>query len=330
MLAVAGLALVAAVALAWERVVWEVTLPVSDRSAEVVLQVPPGATGLDLLDRLEAEGLFQPTMLQTFYVQRMRVRRPFVPGEYRFGSSSSLLRLFEDVEAGRVVEHTVGLRPGMTASEISEVLQARGFARRRDFLRAVASPALARVLGVPSATLDGFLYPDVYALKRGLSADALAATMVTRFYEVASDSWFEAVNGRGHTTAELVRIAGLLQVAPVEAKEWAIYARLLWTRHDERQTLHPRPRVHASGATVLFGPEDPPGPVSPVPNPGEYALRAAAYPAAGQPRYLVRRASGELAYCADLECFWEALGNRRRPALPAPEPLEPRPSFEVD
>lgn len=291
--------------LIWDRMLGQVTTPRDPNAEDVVLIVPRGADSGRVLRLLRQAGLAREARLVDLYVHRVRRSAEPQPGEYRLSAASSLVQILETIEAGDVVTHTVVLRPGWTAEQMADVLAEADVVPRRAFLGAVRDPEVARLLGVPAETLDGFLLPDVYAFARGRSGLEVARALVERFYEAAPVVDFPEGPGR---TRDLIRVAGLLERAPVPPKEWRLYAGLLWNRLELGQTLMPR---DADGdARVLFGPFDrDPGPEapSPRPNPGLEALRAAAHPARPGARFLVRREDGGFAYCGDLDCFYEAL-----------------------
>jgi UPF0755 protein len=177
---------------------------------------------------------------------------------------------------------------------------------RRAFVRVVRDARFASILGVPAESLDGFLFPDVYAFPMASDPHAVAETLVGRFYATAP---VEVFPQRVGATRDLVIIAGLLERSPVPRKDWRLYASLLWSRRKSGQSLVPR-RAAGGANRVVFGPFDRSEPQlhgPRRPNPGLDALRAAARPADPPARYLVRREDGGFAYCADLDCFYAAL-----------------------
>lgn len=305
--ALLGLALVGFFVLSWDRVLWEVTTPRNPAGEDVVVIVPPSADAARVLEQLRARDLVRSSRLTGLYVRAMRDSEPLHPGEYRLSPALSLVQMLETIEAGDVVVHTVVLRPGWTAERMGEVLEEKAVVDRSEFLRSVRDPEMARLLGVPAESLDGFLFPDVYAFPRGMAAEDVAKALVARFFEsVPTESFPEGVGA----TRDLVRIAGLLEAAPVPTKDWRLYAGLLWARRESGQTLMPRPEGLRGEDPVLFGPYDPRADrwaTRALPNPGLEALRAAARPARPAPRFLIRREDGGFAYCADLDCFYDAL-----------------------
>jgi UPF0755 protein len=305
--ALVALAVVGAVVIVWDRVLNEVTTPVDPAASDVTLIVPRGADERHVLRLLHQGGLVSPSRWVDTYVARMRVAGRVVPGEYRLSAASSVDQLFDTVASGRVVTHTVVVRPGATAEAIGAELERASIVSRRAFVRAVRDPGVARVLGVPAESLDGFLFPDVYAFPLGASELEVAARLVERFQATAPVSTFPGGVGAAR---DLVIIAGLLEGAPAPRKDWPLYASLLWTRRRAGQALVPTPAARDGRDRVIFGPFDRReaevhGPARP--NPGLDALRAAARPADPPARFLVRRDDGGLYFCGDLDCFYAAL-----------------------
>lgn len=299
------LALVAVVVVVWDQMLQRVTTARAFAAHDVTLRVPEGADEASVLELLRESDLVSEDRLIDLYVDHVRRPAPLVGGEYRLNASSSLVQIFETLEAGDIVTHTVVLQAGWTAERIAEALAEADIVSGPAFLRTVRDPEVARILGVPSESLDGFLMPDVYAFPRGRSGFEVARALVDRFHEAAPvDVFADAPGG----VRDIVRIAGRLESAPVPPKEWRLYAGLLWNRLNLGQTL--TPRRGAAEDRVVFGPSDGaprPSPGRLRPNPGPEALRAAARPAATGARFLVRREDGGFAYCGDLDCFYEAL-----------------------
>lgn len=302
-----ALAVVAVVVFFWDRTMWELTTPKDPAAGDVVMVVPPGVDHAGALSLLRDRGLARESALVDAFVQRFRRGSPPRAGEYRLSAAFNVVQLLETIESGDVVTHTVVLRAGWTAEEIADALAQANIVERDAFLDVVRDPEVARFLGVPAEGLDGFLFPDVYAFARGRAPVEVAKALVDRFFDVAPA---EAFPSRVGGTRDLVRIAGLLERAPVPAKDWRLYAGLLWHRLRSGESLSPVPRAGPGASRVLFGPfttnGSEPWPPS-RPNPGLEALKAAARPADPAPRFLLRREDGGFAYCADLDCFYEAM-----------------------
>lgn len=283
-----------------------------------LIDVPDGERTPALLRRLQREGLVASGWLMALYGASLREARPLVPGEYRLGPGLTPIQLLERVERGLRHEHTVALRPGMTVSEVAEVLAAERLVASEAFVRAAEDPELARRLGIRGPTVEGFLFPDVWALPRRLGAEALIRRLTGAFFE-AVPSLGATADRLGLTPYQFVILASLVERGPVPAEERRLYAALLLERLQQGYALESA-AADAYGRARRGAPADPREdpwnttdrvglPATPIGSPGLAALRATAEPADTEPLFMVRRGGGRHVFCPDVPCYLQALAR---------------------
>jgi UPF0755 protein len=329
-LVLAGVVLagVAAVYAARGRLEQVLSTPRDPSGAEKMVVVPEGADVADLFGRLEAAGLVTENPLLDLWARALHDGAELVPGEYRVGPSMSPVRLLAQVERGRVYEHAVPIPAGSTLEEVAARLEEAEIMDAGAFLEAARDPELARRLGVEGPSVEGFIFPDVWALPRGLDPEALVTRLVTRFFDEAPNLERAAMR-LGLTVHQLVTIASLVERGPVPASERRLYAALLLERLQKGYALESA-AADAYGRTRPGAPADPrddpwnttarPGlPATPIGSPGLGALRAAAEPADTEPVFMVRVGAGRHVFCPDVPCYLRALRDHapgQRPDLP--------------
>jgi UPF0755 protein len=216
--------------------------------------------------------------------------------------------------------HRFTVPEGLRMDEIAEIVDRSGLARGEDFLAAARSAELARALGLPLATLEGFLFPDTYSFPRGVTARAIATEMVERFkqeyaradaarkpgvaFGVAEAATFASIvekeTGRPEERPHIscvfhnrLRLGMRLQTDPT-----VMYATMLrtghWSKNISKADLlapHPYNTYTSSGL--------PPGPIA---NAGAASLQAALAPSDCRDLYFVSRNDGTHVFCPDLAC----------------------------
>ncbi len=323
LLALAGIAVAAAVvavAVAWHAVATFRETPYGSLEEKVVV-VPPGATARAVVRALAHAGALSGETPAWRYVRWLRRDpRPFRAGEYSFSGPLTPDEVLERVYRGEVKLHRFTVPEGLRLDEVADIVGASGLADGAEFRRVARDPEVARALGLPYATLEGFLFPDTYSFPRGVTARAIAEAMVARFKEeyAAADplrkpgvtlgmgeaatlaSIVEKETGRPDERPRIacvfhnrLRLGMRLQTDPT-----VMYATLLrtgqWSKNISRADLlapHPYNTYTTAGL--------PPGPIASA---GAAALRAALAPADCRDLYFVSRNDGSHVFCPDLTC----------------------------
>jgi UPF0755 protein len=310
----------AAGAWAWRRVETFRETPFGNLDEKVV-NVPPGASARVVVRLLAHAGALSDERLAWRYVRWLkRDPRPLRAGEYAFSGPLRPDEVLERVYRGEVRLHRFTVPEGLRADEIAGIVGASGLAAEADFTAAAHDATLARTLGLPYSSLEGFLFPDTYSFPRGVTARAIAEAMVARFkeeYEKASELRAQGVvltMGEAATLASIVeketgrpeerpRIAcvfhnRLRSGMRLQTDPTVMYATMLrtgrWSKNISRADLlspHPYNTYSVGGL--------PPGPIA---NAGAAALRATLAPATCKDLYFVSRNDGTHVFCPDLRC----------------------------
>jgi UPF0755 protein len=288
---------------------------------EKVVVVPAGSSARTVVRLLAQAGVLAEERRAWLYVRYVRRDdRAFRAGEYAFSGPLTPDEVLERVHLGLVKLYRFTVPEGLRMDEIAEIVGRSGLVRADDFLAVAHDPLVARGLGVPFATLEGFLFPDTYTFPRGVSARAIAEVMVARFKEeyaradAARKPGVTLDEGQAATLASIVeketgrederpriscvfhnrlRLGMRLQTDPT-----VMYATMLRTGHWSKNitradllTVHPYNTYTTAGL--------PPGPIA---SPGGAALRAALAPDDCRDLFFVSRNDGSHVFCPDLAC----------------------------
>ncbi len=318
---VAGVLAAGAVgALAWRRIALFRETPYGALEEKVVV-VPSGASARAVVRALAQAGALSDDRLAWRYVRFVkRDPRPFRAGEYAFAGPLLPDEVLERVWRGEVKLHRFTVPEGLRMDEIAAIVARSGLAPGEDFLEACRDPGLARELGVPYASLEGFLFPDTYAFARGVEARAIAEAMVARFKEAYARAEEARKPGVALTMGEAATFASIVEKETGRPEErphiscvfhnrleigmrlqtdpTVMYATMLrtgrWSRNISRADLlapHPYNTYTTAGL--------PPGPIA---NAGGAALRATLAPSECKDLYFVSRNDGSHVFCPDLGC----------------------------
>jgi UPF0755 protein len=102
-------------------------------------------------------------------------------GEYRFSPAMSYAAILDALAKGRVLIHSVLIPEGFNLNQIIDRLSRLNLIDRQDALDLASDPEFIASQGLDVDTLEGYLFPAVYRLPRGLDAKTVLGMMIRRF-----------------------------------------------------------------------------------------------------------------------------------------------------
>lgn len=227
-------------------------------------------------------------------------------GEYEFAPGMSVLEILRRLEAGRVLTHQITIPEGFTALDIAQLLHGERLADTDRFMELVQDAKFTGSLGLPVASLEGYLFPDTYRFSRGMSEEDILRIMVSRFHEVLPADLEAQAERRNLDTHGVITLASLIEKEAKLDRERPLVSAVFYNRLRRRMPLQSDP-------TALYGAADsrrrvtvldlqrktpyntylnaglPPGPIA---NPGLASVLAALNPAQVDFLYFVAKNDG--------------------------------------
>ena len=302
------LALVAAGGLWWVRA--RIVTPYrSFADGGVFVELRPGAGVADIANELASAGVVSDAWTFRLAARYSGNDRRLQAGEYRFTEAASALDVVNRLARGDVYVRPLTFPEGLTIKEMAVVFERAGLGPAADFERAAANGALVSALDPEARTLEGYLFPDTYALARRDGADAVVGTMVSRFREAFGADLRAAAAARAMSLREVVTLASLIEKETAAAEERPIVSAVYHNRLARRMPLQADPTViyalmragrwrgnltrehlqFDSPYNTYRYPGLPPGPIA---SPGVRSLEAAVAPADVPYLYFVSRNDG--------------------------------------
>ncbi len=279
------------------------------QGAEALVDIAPGTSTLDIGRQLVDAGVVSDE--RTFRVALWRSGRDRLlqAGEYRFTEPVSPLDVIDALFRGQVYLRTVTFPEGLTRWEMAEVFGRSRFGSNEEFLEASEQAELIADLDPEATNLEGYLFPETYALPRDADADDLVAAMLVQFRRAFDDDLRTLAAERGLTVRQVVTLASLIQRETGLDDERPVVSAVYTNRLDRRMPLQCDPTViyalqiagrydgnltrenlaYDSPYNTYVYPGLPPGPIA---APGAADLRAALMPANVSYVYFVSRNDG--------------------------------------
>jgi UPF0755 protein len=265
-----------------------------DGEGSVRVVIPAGASLSEISDLLEQRGVISSS---AFFQLRTRLAgrsSGLKPGSYELGrgmSFSAALALIERGVPPDVVRVTIP--EGRSRLEIAPLLKGKlgGGYLRASRRSGVLNPRGYGAKGASS--LEGFLFPATYELKRGKRVEALVDEQLSTFKRRFGGVDLRAARSKNLTPYDVLIIASMVEREAQLPRERALVASVIYNRLKQgmplgidattRFTLNQwsRPLRQSELATTSpYNTRTQPGlPPGPIGNPGLASIEAAAHPA---------------------------------------------------
>ena len=286
--------------------------------AERFVDIPPGTGPVGIGQRLIDAGVVRDSWTFRAALLISGRARELKAGEYRFDKPMDALEVIDKIRRGDVYQRLLTFREGLTVLEMAAVFEQKGFGAAADFIKAASDAAAIRDLDPAARDLEGYLFPETYALPRGTLAREVVARMVTGFKNAFDQDLRTAAAADGLSVRQVVTLAALVEketgapderpiVAavyrnrmkigmPMQADPTVIYALQKAGQYDGNLTREDL--QWDSPYNTYRYPGLPPGPIA---SPGRASLQSAVHPAPVDYVYFVSKNDGTHAFATTLE-----------------------------
>ncbi|MBM3820286.1 MAG: endolytic transglycosylase MltG [Acidimicrobiia bacterium] len=285
--------------------------------AEQFVDIPPGTGIPEIRRRFVAAGVVRDEALLRAALWWTGEARNLRAGEYRFDQPMTPIEVVEKLARGDVYARSITFPEGLTMQEMARLYEMREFGKASAFIEAARNAALITDLDPDARDLEGYLFPDTYALPRGTPASRLVALMVDRFKATYTEETRAAAEEQDLTTRQVVTLASLVEKETGQPDERPVIAAVYRNRLRIRMPMQADPTVvYAMMRAGTYNgnlrrddlsmdspyntyryPGLPPGPIA---APGKASLDAALMPAAVPYLYFVSRNDGSHVFARTL------------------------------
>jgi UPF0755 protein len=280
--------------------------PPSEAAEEIVVEIPRGAALSGVAEILESAGVIRSAPAFALLARWEGQAEALRAGEYAFTPNLRAREVLDRLAAGAVMTHRVVVPEGLRMEEVAARIEAAGLGSAAEFLNVAREPATAAALGIPGASLEGYLFPETYELAKGLPASEITRLMVEHFFAVWREVEPQAA-ARGLSMHEVVILASLIEKETGAPQERPLIAAVFLNRLARGMRLETDPaviygipnfdgnlrRAHLADVTNPYNTYQhgglPPGPIA---SPGAAALSAVVDPAEADYLYFVARKDG--------------------------------------
>jgi peptidoglycan lytic transglycosylase G len=283
-----------------------------------LVTIPAGASTRSIGETLITAGVIRDETTYRLALWVSGDARRLQAGEYRFDHPMTPRDVLGKIARGEIDKVAITFPEGLTIAEMAKIFESHGFGAAAAFVQATRDPSPVRSIDPAAKDLEGYVFPDTYAVPRRTDAAGLVHLMVERFEHVLTPELRQAAADRGWTVRQLVTLASIVEKETGQAAERPRIAAVYVNRLKIGMALQCDPTViYALERVGRFDgnlrrddlafdspyntyryPGLPPGPIA---SPGKASLEAAAHPADANFLYFVSRNDGSHEFARSLE-----------------------------
>jgi len=271
-----------------------------------------GMVGELLLERGIIDGQYGFSLIVNIFGLQDKMQA----GTYEFTTDMSLLKIALKIRNGEVIPPLLGrviFPEGMSIYKMSKLLERQGLSDGPAFRTLTEKSVSDRLLkkysflgGVPTDSLEGYLFPDTYLIQSDISASLLADLMLARFNQMIMPYWKKHRRSTKYDLHQILTLASIIEKEAAIPGERPTISSVYHNRLKIRMHLGADPTIKyvLERPRKIVSYDDlevdspyntykryglPPGPIC---NPGLESIKAAIYPAKTDYLYFVARADG--------------------------------------
>jgi UPF0755 protein len=267
--------------------------------------VKKGSSAANIAEQLAKAGVVDNAMMFRVRARDSEFASKFKPGAYAFATGMPYDLVFEKLAAGpEIVYIDFTIPEGYTAKQVAERVAAKTGISQDELTRLMTTgaPEFAAqhpyLVGAYGGSLQGFLFPKTYRIKKGASAKSVVEMMLDQFDKELAGIDLSYAKSKNLTVTDVAIIASIVERESQIDREFPMVSSVIYNRLHSKMRLQMCSTVLCTmpeGTKVLtnsdtakktpFNTYQLSGlPAGPICNPGLKALDAAAHP--DQTKYL--------------------------------------------
>lgn len=287
--------------------------------------IPIGASMRHAADSLEAAGVIGSARAFSLYAKLRERDRRIKAGTYILDRGDSWNAIISALEAGRGIVFTVTIPEGWELRTIVPAVAKVMKIPEAALDSAARDTGLVRRLGIPTGTLEGYLFPETYLLPEGSAPLPIVRRLVSEFERRWKPEWNAQLEKLGMTRHQVMTLASIIEKEARVATERPLISAVYHNRLRRGMLLQADPTViYALGrrvSRVLYRDLEvkspyntyrnaglPPGPIA---SPGSASIEAALFPADVPFLYFVAHPDGHHEFRRTLREHNEAVRRMR-------------------
>ena len=225
--------------------------PMQSQGKEIYFDINPGATFLEVANRLQEQGLIRDSFKFRLLAHYKKLDSKLQAGRFQLSTDMLPEEVLKELVYGKAILHRITIREGLTWWQTGKLLEREGFVRFEDFKSVIMDQDFLLHYGIPFKTAEGFLMPDTYLLKKEdiptkATAREIAGRLVDTFWSKMMPYWPDKVKPSKKVLREIVILASIVEKETGIAKERGRVAGVYSNRLRIKMPLQADP-------TIIYG-----------------------------------------------------------------------------
>jgi UPF0755 protein len=256
------------------------------------VKIEKGSSFASAVERLADRGLVRDRYLFRALGRMTGLDKKLAPGYYQFHGRLMPAEVFGMLWGGHVVQWKITVVEGDTLMDVKETLVSAGVMNAAEFASYSTDAVFLESLGINAPSLEGYLFPDTYAISKGSTPEDVFVMMFRRLEDVYDDEMVRRAEFLGMTRREVLTMASIIEKEAILDSERPIISGVYHNRLNIGMPLQADPtaiygiKPQSAGITkkdIMRKTEYntyhikglPPGPIA---NPGLKSIKAALNP----------------------------------------------------
>ena len=197
---------------------------------EQFVVIEPGSSTRAIGEQLIRAGVVRDEAAFRAALWRTGRARGLQAGEFRFDRALTPVEVIHKIASGEAYSRRITFREGLTIAEMARIYEQQGFGNAAEFVKAASDGAMIREVDPAAGDLEGYLFPETYAMRRDTTAPRLVQMMVARFRQLFTTDMQHRGEALGLSTRQVVTLASLVEKETAVPAERPIVAAVYLNR----------------------------------------------------------------------------------------------------
>ena len=297
-----GFMIVSIVAFQGTIVFW----PQDNRFESVQIDIPKGASLLSISNSLKNQHILTNEKTFLMAVKLLGHETNFPAGKFTLLEPKTNLRIIKQLVTGKSILKKVTLLEGWTMKKIAGVLESELGINKMDILSICNNQIFTKNQGIPSKTLEGFLFPETYFFQESDSPEEILSQLTKEYKNNVPEELKNRADSLGFSELEMITLASIIEGEAIYNSERSTISAVYHNRlklgmklqadptiqyiikDSPRRLLNKDLKIDSPYNTYLHNGLPP----APVNNPGKASILAALFPEENEFLYFVARGDG--------------------------------------
>ena len=297
-----GFMIVSIVAFQGTIVFW----PQDNQFESVQIDIPKGASLLSISNSLKNQHILTNEKTFLMAVKLLGHETNIPAGKFTLLEPKTNLRIIKQLVTGKPILKKVTLLEGWTMKKIAGVLESELGINKMDILSICKNQIFIKNQGIPSKTLEGFLFPETYFFQESDSPEEILSQLIEEYKNNVPEGLKNRADSLGFSELEMITLASIIEGEAIYNSERSTISAVYHNRlklgmklqadptiqyiikDSPRRLLNKDLKIDSPYNTYLHNGLPP----APVNNPGKASILAALFPEENEFLYFVARGDG--------------------------------------